>query len=66
MRMFTGPEIRELRAALGLTMKQLGARLGVAESTVSLWEASKRHPRFETLVKLNELAAGPAKPTARR
>lgn len=47
--------IRELRKARGLTMKQLGAALGVAESTVSQYETGKRNPDNETLLKLSEL-----------
>lgn len=47
--------IRELRKQRGLTMKQLGAMLGLAESTVSQYETSKRQPDNETLLKLGEI-----------
>ena len=47
--------IRELRKAHGWTMKQLGAMIGVAESTVSLYETGKREPDNETIMKLADL-----------
>ena len=46
--------IRDLRKAAGMTMKQLGAIIGVAESTMSQYETGKREPDFETLLKLGE------------
>lgn len=54
--MFTAERIRELRLAMGMTMAGFGDLLGVAESTVSLWESGRRHPKFATQVRLNELA----------
>lgn len=45
--------IRELRKAKGLTMKELGARFGLAESTVSLYERGKHEPDLETLRNLS-------------
>lgn len=42
-------KIRELRTKKNLTMKQLGDIVGVAESTISLYERGKRQPDFETL-----------------
>lgn len=47
--------IRELRKQRGLTMKQLGSMLGLAESTVSQYETGKRQPDNETLLKLGEI-----------
>ena len=47
--------IRELRKQRGLTMKQLGIMLGLAESTVSQYETGKRSPDNETLLKLGEI-----------
>lgn len=44
--------IRELRKELSLTMKELGRYIGVAESTISLYESGKREPDNKTLVKL--------------
>ena len=44
--------IRELRKAKGLTMKELGKELGLAESTVSLYERNLHEPDLETIRKL--------------
>lgn len=46
--------IREIRKAIGLTMKELGAKVDVAESTISQYETGKRQPDNETLLKLGE------------
>lgn len=46
--------IRALRKAQGLTMKQLGSAIGVAESTISQYETGKRQPDNETLLQLGE------------
>lgn len=46
--------IRELRKAKNITMKQLGAALGLAESTISQYENCKRQPDNVTLVKLSK------------
>ena len=45
-------KIRELRRKMGLTAKQLADRVGVAESTMSLYENGKREPDFKTLLRL--------------
>ena len=44
--------IRTLRKDKGLTMKQFGERIGMAESTISLYESGKRQPDNETLKKI--------------
>ena len=44
--------LREIRKSRNTTMKKLGAELGLAESTISLYESGKRQPDFETVVKL--------------
>ncbi|QJD81550.1 helix-turn-helix domain-containing protein [Spirosoma rhododendri] len=44
--------IRESRKARGLTLKELGERIGVAESTVSLYESGKQNLTIETLKKV--------------
>lgn len=46
--------IRELRKTRGITMKQLGEVLGLAESTISQYENGKRQPDYETLLRLGE------------
>lgn len=47
-------KLRELRKNNGLTMKELGAEIGVAESTISQYETGKRQPDYETLLKIGE------------
>ena len=42
--------LRELRKQKGLTMKQLGDLVGLAESTISLYETGKRQPDQDTMV----------------
>lgn len=49
-----GNRIRELRKAKGLTMKQLGEVLDLAESTISQYETGKRQMDNETLLRLGE------------
>lgn len=46
--------LRELRKSKGISLKELGAIVGVAESTMSLYESGKRQPDYETLLKLSE------------
>lgn len=46
--------IRSLRKAQGLTLKELGAIVGLAESTISQYETGKRQPDNETLLRLGE------------
>lgn len=48
-------KIRELRKRKELTMKQLGELVGVAESTISLYETGKRQPDTETLSRLADI-----------
>lgn len=43
--------LRALRRQAGLTLKELGAALGLAESTVSLYENDKRNPDVQTLIR---------------
>ena len=46
--------LRVLRKKCGITMKELGDRLGVSESAISHYETGKRQPDFETLLRLGE------------
>lgn len=46
--------IREERKKAGLTMKQLGDIVGVAESAVSHYETGRRQPNHEIMLKLSE------------
>lgn len=44
--------IREFRKLNKMTMKQLGEKIGMAESTISLYENGKREPDAATLIKI--------------
>jgi transcriptional regulator with XRE-family HTH domain len=44
--------IKELRLKTGLTLRALGEKVGLANSTLSQYETGKREPRFETWQKL--------------
>ena len=46
--------MRRLRKNKGLTMKELGAIVGVTESSIGQYETLKRKPDYETLLKLCE------------
>jgi transcriptional regulator with XRE-family HTH domain len=50
-----GARIRELRKRRGWTMKQLGQRLDVAESTISGYENEIRRPDMDALLRFAEL-----------
>lgn len=45
-------QLKNMRKKYGLTMKQLGNEIGVAESTISQYESGKREPDYATLIKL--------------
>jgi transcriptional regulator with XRE-family HTH domain len=47
-----GARIRERRKKVGLTMKELGEKINVAESTISGYESETRKPDIDTLKKL--------------
>ncbi|MBE6959942.1 MAG: helix-turn-helix transcriptional regulator [Ruminococcaceae bacterium] len=46
--------IRALRKQRGITMKQLGEVVDLAESTISQYETGKREPDNETLLRISE------------
>ena len=52
-------KLKELRKAKGISLKELGSIVGVAESTMSLYENGKRQPDYETLLKLAEVFGVP-------
>lgn len=54
--MLTGKEITELRKRLGLTPTELAAKLGVTDNAVWKWEHDVNHPKWDTMVKLNQMA----------
>lgn len=47
--------IRELRKAVGISMKALGEAVGVSESAISQYETGKRHPDYDILLKISNL-----------
>ena len=47
--------LRRLRKAKGLTMKELGEKVEVTESMIQMLETGKRKPSFELLLKLGEV-----------
>jgi DNA-binding transcriptional regulator YiaG len=56
MTMYTAQEIRALRKRLGLRITAFAYELGVSASTVISWEADRRHPKYEHMRKLNDIA----------
>ena len=50
-----GAKLKNCRKDMSLSQKELGQRLGVAESTISLYESNKRFPDAETLHKISSL-----------
>lgn len=50
---YFGENVRILRTLKGLNMKELGAVLGVASSTISNWENNRKEPSFEMLQKIS-------------
>ena len=46
--------IKEIRKNRGLTAKELGKRIGKAESTINLYENGKREMDYETMLKMSE------------
>lgn len=56
MGMMTPEDIQTMRLALGLSHEEFAAELGVSANAVYRWELGDRHPKYDLLVKLNELA----------
>lgn len=60
-KLYTGIEVskvlrlKEMRKAAGLTMRELGQKVGVTESTVSLYESGKREPSQTVLMAMAEV-----------
>lgn len=47
--------LKELRTQKGLTQKELGAKLGFRQSSITAWENGISEPSFETACKLAEI-----------
>lgn len=47
-----GEKMKSCRKNMSLSQKELGLKIGVAESTVSLYESNKRFPDLDTLRKI--------------
>ena len=50
-----GAKLKSCRKDMSLSQKELGQKVGVAESTISLYESNKRFPDAETLQKISSL-----------
>ncbi len=50
-----GAKLKNCRKNMSLSQKEFGQKIGVAESTVSLYESNKRFPDAETLKKISVL-----------
>ncbi|MFC9321569.1 helix-turn-helix domain-containing protein [Bacillus subtilis] len=44
--------LKKLRREKNLSQKELGNKLGLAESTIGMYEQGKRQPDYETLLKI--------------
>uniref|UniRef100_UPI00266BF6DF helix-turn-helix domain-containing protein n=1 Tax=uncultured Megasphaera sp. TaxID=165188 RepID=UPI00266BF6DF len=50
-----GAKLKKCRKDRSLSQKEFGQKIGVAESTVSLYESNKRFPDADTLKKISAL-----------
>ena len=50
-----GAKLKKCRKDMSLSQKEFGQKIGVAESTVSLYESNKRFPDADTLKKISAL-----------
>ncbi|GAB3805568.1 hypothetical protein GCM10028819_39060 [Spirosoma humi] len=55
IRQKVGQSIREARKARGLTQKELGQNLGVADSVITNYESGKQNLTIDTLQKVAEV-----------
>lgn len=56
MNMLNGQDIAAIRKKRGQSPTQFAAFLGVSENTVRRWEIGDRHPRWDMMERLNQLA----------
>lgn len=47
-----GKNLKELMKAKNISQAELGEKMGVDQSTISLWANEKREPDYKTLFKL--------------
>ncbi|MBQ8004662.1 MAG: helix-turn-helix transcriptional regulator, partial [Oscillospiraceae bacterium] len=45
-------EIKRLRRCAGMSQKELGARLGLGQSAVAMWECGKNSPGYDMLSRI--------------
>lgn len=50
-----GETIRRLREEKGMTQKKFSQRIGIANSTVNLYETGERYPSLTTLVSISRV-----------
>ena len=50
--MTLGENIRRIRKERGLTMRQLGEKVGVSESYMRAYEVGERHPKQDKIEKI--------------
>lgn len=50
-----GQQIRNVRKAKGLTQKELGAKLGVADSVITNYESGKQNLTLDTIQKIADV-----------
>lgn len=48
-------KLKELRKQFGMTQAELGSKVGVAKSTLSLYETGAHEPDIDTLMKLADI-----------
>lgn len=50
-----GNILRNMRLSAGLSQKELGAKLNLADTTISSYERENSQPDFETIVKIADI-----------
>ena len=55
--MTVGENIRRIRKARGLTIRQLGEQIGVSESYIRAYETGRRNPKASSLQKIADVLA---------
>ena len=56
---YFGRHLRELRRSRNLTQKELAESLGIAKSTISMYEKGHHEPNFDTLTKIANFFGAP-------